>query len=97
MTRIKITNKKTETRPNAQTSWIGRRTANRVVIGGLTHKQSSNVPRAFPPENQILHTFVKIYQLHLRLSTDESTAPWLYKASLNGTFDFAPMILCIEE
>ena len=56
--------------PRAQTFRICRRTANRVVIDGLTHTQSSNVSRAFPPENQILNAFVKIYQLYLRLSTD---------------------------
>ena len=66
-----ITNKKIAERkwPVVQLFWICRRTANRVVIGGLTHKQSSNVSRAFPPENQILHAFVRIYQLYLRLST----------------------------
>ena len=53
-----------------QRQWICRRTANRVVIDGLTHKQFANVSRTFPPENKILRAFVSIYQLYLRLSAD---------------------------
>ena len=69
----------------------------------LTHKLSSNVSRAFPSENHILHAFVRLVSMYrriIKLSHMVTTAQLrdvVQSFPQQIVFVSAPMMLCIQE